>query len=850
MADIAGVNGQRESFNVVGKPNLPGKLSYSLATGKAKFGSDYVYDDMLFAKFLRSPYANAVVTSVDVAAAKKIPGVVDVLTWEDDDLKNFGRRGGMMGFGAPKPAAGDSAPKSAPAAPNAAMGEARSGAKPPVAFGPPAAGLGTNPPQAGAGPAPKAQRDSGGPGGGFGFGGSRGPYVDQEADMEDDEVAVIVVAESEEVCNEALKALNPHWEVRPHIVDILEGRKPDAPVIRDNPRGKGNVTIATNNRGDVEAGFREADQIIEYDFNMPAFCGHIPNPPASVAYWYDDPMQSSEQRSLHIEGAVQRKDGVGGMYGLPSEKVKQEGLFQGGKYCDWGMRKAQEITPLLSKRTGRPVRMTCIRSEMYDFNMNQRFSRLKVGFKNNGLITAIEDFSISDAGVPPVSTLGTSGDQGYGPYFTTRCLNIKQTMEVVNSNRGKMYTSGQHCPFNWDSLTMALHLIAEKLGKDPIDIATLNLHGPTGETDPDPVPSYQACVEEGKKLMNWKWHATSAKKLPDGRMHGASFRYQMCPRHSFSGYNCKLELRNGKVHMPTQGPCTGIYAVEGNAMVVAEELGLKYEDLSIDFDYREVFTPVGGGSDGTTASAWATKECANLLKKQILEAAVQNAENPPAQGRGGFGGFGGGQTGPSPLKGYRAEDLDMRDGNIFVKSDPSKSIPLARAVGQANLFATYSGRPPTALWAVGMGRLLDTMNIAMCEVAVDTETGQVEIIRFGVVADPGKVIRWTSMEGQIHQVMDFSAGCQLQEDYFYDKATGVKLNANMFDYRKVSMLDMPHVDMKLLETRAGNAAYGANGISHSLANTHLVVCAIHNAIGKWVDPPATPDKVLKALGKA
>ncbi len=815
MADLAGANGQRPDFKVVGKPNLPGKLSYSLATGKAKFGADYVFDNMLFAKFLRSPYANAAVKSVDVAAAKKIPGVVDVLTWEDDDLKNFGRRGGgMMGGGAPKPKA-DAAPKPA------AGGEA-------------------------AKTAPKAQQ---GGGYGGGFGGPQGPYIDNVADMEDDEVAVIVVAESDELCDEALKALKPQWEVLDHIVDIREGRKPEAPIIRTNPKGKGNVTIATNNRGDVETGFKEADQIIEYDFNMPAFCGHIPNPPASASYWYDDPMQSSEQQSLHIEGAVQRKDAVGGMYGLPSEKVKQEGLFQGGKYCDWGTRKTQEITPLLSKRTGRPVRMTCIRSEMYDFNMNQRFMHLKVGFKNNGLITAIDDFSIADAGVPPVSNLGTSGDQGYGPYFTTRCLNIKQTMEVVNSNRGKMYTSGQHCPFNWDSLTMALHLIAEKLGKDPIEIATLNLHGPTSEKDPNPVPSYQACVEEGKKLMDWKWHATGAKKLPDGRMHGASFRYQMCPRHSFSGYNCKLEVKGGKVHMPTQGPCTGIYAVEGNAMVVAEELGLRYEDISIDFDYRETFTPVGGGSDGTTASAWATKECANILKKRILEAAIDNANNPPAAG--GFGGFGGGQAAaPSPLKGLKPEDLDMKDGNVYVKAEPSKTVPLGRAVGQANLFATFSGRPPTALWATGMGKFLDTMNIAMCEVAVDTETGLVEIIRFGVVADPGKVIRLTSLESQIDQVMDFSAGCQLSEDFFYDKTTGVKLNANMFDYKKVGMLDMPRVDKKCLETRAGNAAYGSNGISHSLANTHLVICAIQNAIGKWVDPPATPDKVLKALGKA
>ncbi len=49
---------------------------------------------------------------------------------------------------------------------------------------------------------------------------------------------------------------------------------------------------------------------------------------------------------------------------------------------------------------------------------------------------------------------------------------------------------------------------------------------------------------------------------------------------------------------------------------------------------------------------------------------------------------------------------------------------------------------------------------------------------------------------------------------------------------------------------ASNAAYGGSSISHSLANTHLVIMAIHNAIGKWVESPATPDRVLKALGKA
>jgi CO/xanthine dehydrogenase Mo-binding subunit len=300
------------------------------------------------------------------------------------------------------------------------------------------------------------------------------------------------------------------------------------------------------------------------------------------------------------------------------------------------------------------------------------------------------------------------------------------------------------------------------------------------------------------------------------------------------------------VHLASKGPIIGHFGLEVNAMVVAEELGLEYKDIHIDLDHHEIYRPYGGGSDGSTASSWALKECANILKKRILEAAIEEANNPPDAG--GFGLFAKKPAGPSPFKDLKPEDLDLQDGKVIVKADPGKGVPLAQAV-RANLFATYSGRPPLALWAQ-RGKALDTMNVAMCEVAVDTETGEVEILRFVVAADPGKIMRRTSLESQIHQVMDFSAGCQLQEEYIYDKKTGVKLSTNMFEYKKVSMLDMPRVDMELLETRAGNACYGSNGISHSLANTHLIIMAIHNAIGKWVDPPATPDKVLKALGKA
>jgi len=71
----------------------------------------------------------------------------------------------------------------------------------------------------------------------------------------------------------------------------------------------------------------------------------------------------------------------------------------------------------------------------------------------------------------------------------------------------------------------------------------------------------------------------------------------------------------------------------------------------------------------------------------------------------------------------------------------------------------------------------------------------------------------------------------------------------MFEYKKPTILDFGPIETYAVETRSGNACYGASGISHCLANSHLIITAIYNATGVWVDPPATPDRMLRALGK-
>ena len=163
------------------------------------------------------------------------------------------------------------------------------------------------------------------------------------------------------------------------------------------------------------------------------------------------------------------------------------------------MRKSQEITPLLAKRAGRPVRCVNSREETFDFLMKERYMYLKVGFKNNGLITAIDDFSISDGGSQGSSSFGTANDQGYGPYYTFRCKNIRQTMEIVDSNRGKMYLSGQHCPFNWDAGTMAIYLIAEKWAKTRLTSPSQSSRS-RFRMIPDPYPALKRVL---KKASLW-----------------------------------------------------------------------------------------------------------------------------------------------------------------------------------------------------------------------------------------------------------------------------------------------------------------------------------------------------------
>jgi CO/xanthine dehydrogenase Mo-binding subunit len=139
------------------------------------------------------------------------------------------------------------------------------------------------------------------------------------------------------------------------------------------------------------------------------------------------------------------------------------------------------------------------------------------------------------------------------------------------------------------------------------------------------------------------------------------------------------------------------------------------------------------------------------------------------------------------------------------------------------------------------------------EVEVDPETGEVLVTRVVNVNDVGKVINRASCEGQQYGGTYMGVGRGRSEEVIYDPVTGVMLNGNLLDYKIATLLDVGPIETLLVETGMGYGPYGLVGIGEDIGSVvpALIGPAVYNAIGRWIDDfPITPDKVLKALGKA
>jgi len=770
------------------------------AGGYAEYTMDVQLPGMLHMRFYTSPYPHAEIKHMDTGKAEKLRGVRAILRYDDPEL-------------------------------------------------PPAADLG--------GHIPSAE-----------------VVLPKIAHFEGEEVGVAIAADTEDIAEEALKLIEIEWEERPFVLDPEAALEPDAPLANPELLPDGNHynenLLDVVALGDVEQGFKEADKIIEFKSVRRLHTWAGPERPCGVFKWNGDcPEVWVKQQRPHIAKRV-----IASWFGgIPMNKIQMHCLYQGASFGGWSQvpwnMAGHYCAAVLARRTGRPVKWTFTRREdFYGGEMDEGVYYYKVGAKKDGTITAVQGRAVLANQIWPVFNFVKHLVEN------TRIPNIYGKLIAVKTNKGPTVPVRCEQNANTHSLTLIFDHIADALGLDPTEVALKNdgadghdmnwLNERKAERGFERRDSLRECVEKGKAAIGWdsKWHPPGAKRLPNGRMHGLGFTWthEWDDSVGSSEMAIRIERNDGTASILGMGCDNGVDAENSYCRIVADELGMRLEDVyynpQLDTGF---FRMTPDSSTNMSINGFAVRHAARILKQKILEAAA----SPRAKTqRGSF---------PPVFPDARPEDLDIKDSVIYLKADPSKKISLAEfvlpsgAAGPLTSFENLGVRTPFSEPLFAYGYHIQVGSYApqqprprfcrqahFMEVEVDMETGEVLVTRVVNVNDVGKVINRASCEGQQYGGSYMGVGRGRSEEVVYDPVTGVMLNGNLLDYKYATMLDVGPIDTILVETGMGYGPYGVVGIGEDIASVvpALIGPAVYNAIGKWIDDfPITPDKVLQALGK-
>ncbi|MDM7998103.1 MAG: molybdopterin-dependent oxidoreductase [Acidobacteriota bacterium] len=681
-------------------------------------------------------------------------------------------------------------------------------------------------------------------------------------------MGVVIVADSEEICDRALRLLEIEWEERPFLLDMEESLRPDAPKIMPevkfmNPAAREPNTVLTDRAefGNVEKGFSEADKVIEYTITRARNTPAGVEPIVCVAQWRGDFLdlwvhhQDLPHATVTTANTVREKPRAPlAEWTKITVTMPYQGSTYGGiSWLSYSYAFVRLAAILARRAAGKPVKLLWDESGYYCGGDDTGVYRCKVGAKKDGTITAMH-----------WHMLGIRNPAMEKTHASTKIPNILGTQEwaLVNTGHNMCYRHGTHAcvPHN-----VMFDRVAAEMGLDPTEVALKN-DGCSGH-DWDWVTRYQKengfprrwslkeVIDKGKRAIGWdeKWHAPGAKRLPNGRMHGLGFMHinewhwhAPIPGISFA---C-VTLRNGKAAIIGARSDMGVDTESGARLAVASEAGLKYEDTVIlerrsDNTNYHLWQP--GGSFGTGYITTQLILAARELKQKILEYAVKPKPAlyiSPAQ--------------PPLFPDRKPEDLEVRDSIVFERANPAnrrtvrevadawwaQDPPIFHPVAGTLYGLTSDGKPDPELYAMAR-------QAHFIEVEVDTETGVIDVTRIVCVNDVGHLFNPEGAYAQQYGGAVMGLGRSATEEHIFCPRTGVALNYDLIGYHIGTMNDYPTVEGFINESHLGYAAYGAYGIGENIgaAMSGITVSAIYNATGKWVlDYPTTPERVLKALG--
>lgn len=213
----------------------------------------------------------------------------------------------------------------------------------------------------------------------------------------------------------------------------------------------------------------------------------------------------------------------------------------------------------------------------------------------------------------------------------------------------------------------------------------------------------------------------------------------------------------------------------------------------------------------------------------------------------------------APMLGVKPEQLEARDRKIQVQGFPQRNVPIGEVAHHAQVvkgqpaIGSASWNPPTVAMdpETGQGKPFNTYVYAtqIAEVEVDDETGEVAVLRIVAAHDCGTAINPMLVEGQVQGGISMGVGFALQEQILFDDA-GRQLNPNLTNYIMPTALDMPEIEVDIVDNYDPSGPFGAKGVGEptSVPTAAAIANAIYDAVGVRVTAlPATAEKVLAAI---
>ncbi len=646
-----------------------------------------------------------------------------------------------------------------------------------------------------------------------------------------------VAAISEEIADEALDLIEVEYEALPAVFEPEDAAQPGAPLIHEVGPG-GNLVLdpVRVSRGDIDKGFAEADFVLEG-----TFAGGRPHPAymepnVCIADWDGSnklTFWTSTQTSFMVRGILAE------VLGLPLTKVRVLVDHMGGGFgAKQDLFQHEFLCALLAKETRRPVKMEFTRHETFVAGRSRHPCKiwLKQGFKNDGTLIArdmklVYDFGAYGSHGPGVTIVGTTAATSL-----YRCENVRLEGRCVYTNtpiNGAF--RGYGVVQSYYALDIQMDEAAERLGMDPAELKLKNVVR-AGDIAPSGHPiighGLEICLQHGVDVLDWK-RLRNRDRTPDPKRPHIRKGWGIgCEMHGSSAYPGIKEQGNATVKINEDGTVTlltgaaglGTGAHTALAQIVAEELGVRFEDVGVIHGDTDVVPwDIGAFASHTTyLVGTAAKMAAGKVRAAVLERAAMKLQ-------------------------VSSDEIDLCDGKVFVTAEPDRSMTVSEAMGPSR------GIPAANI--VGNGTYEPTKSYSFAahftEVDVDTETGIVEVKRVVPVHDVGRVIHPIAAQGQIEGGIQQGIGHTLTEDYVIDKKTGRSLNAGLVDYKMPLSMDMPDIETIILEAAPDpGGPWGAKGVGEDpiIAIGPSIANAIHDAIGvRFHHYPITPEDILKAL---